>query len=207
MAGPERAGLQDHRRRLVPGLAGRVLEIGGGTGANLPFYGPRVSELVIVEPEAPMADRLERRLRAQPTSVGAVRVIRAPAEALPLPEASADEVLVTLVLCTVRDPARALSEIRRVLVPGGKLVFIEHVRADEPRLAAWQDRLHGVHKFTGHGCHCNRPTLKNIESAGFTVTELEHDRMRRTLPIVSPLIVGSAATPVPAKAQPLAPTV
>jgi ubiquinone/menaquinone biosynthesis C-methylase UbiE len=88
-----------------------------------------------------------------------------------------------------------LAELRRVLVPGGRLLFMEHVRAEEPRLAAWQDRLHGVHKFTGHGCHCNRPTLATIEAAGFTVTELRRDRMRRTLPIVSPLIVGTAVTP------------
>jgi ubiquinone/menaquinone biosynthesis C-methylase UbiE len=88
-----------------------------------------------------------------------------------------------------------LGELRRVLVPGGELVFIEHVRAEEPGLAAWQDRLHSVHKFTGHGCHCNRSTLASIEAAGFIVTRLEHDRMRRTLPIVSPLIVGSAVTP------------
>jgi ubiquinone/menaquinone biosynthesis C-methylase UbiE len=196
MAGPERAGLNAHRGRLVPGLRGRVLEIGGGTGANLAFYGPEVKELVIAEPEAPMADRLEARLRSEPAGSGRARVIRTPAEQLPLPDASVDAAVATLVLCTVRDPACALAEVRRVLVPGGTLVFIEHVRADEPRLAAWQDRLHGFHKFTGHGCHCNRRTLANIEAAGFAVTELEHDRMRRTLPIVSPLIVGSAVTPL-----------
>jgi ubiquinone/menaquinone biosynthesis C-methylase UbiE len=195
MAGPERAGLSAHRRRLVPGLTGRVLEIGGGTGVNLALYGAEVTELVIAEPEAPMADRLEARLSLMPGLAARARVIRAPAEQLPLPDASVDAVVATLVLCTVHDPARALAEVRRVLVPGGTLVFIEHVRADQPRLAAWQDRLHGVHKFTGHGCHCNRRTLANIETAGFVVTELEHDRMRRTLPIVSPLIVGSAVTP------------
>jgi ubiquinone/menaquinone biosynthesis C-methylase UbiE len=195
MAGPERAGLSAHRGRLVPGLTGRVLEIGGGTGANLAFYGAEVTELVIAEPEAPMADRLEARLQLTPRLAGRARVIRTPAEELPLPDASVDAAVATLVLCTVRDPARALAEVRRVLVPGGTLVFIEHVRADEPGLAAWQDRLHGLHKFTGHGCHCNRRTLANIEAAGFAVTELEHDRVRRTLPIVSPLIVGTAVTP------------
>ncbi len=195
MAGPERAGLRAHRERLVPGLTGRVLEIGGGTGVNLDFYGPEVTELVIAEPEAPMADRLEARLRLTSGLAARAHVIRTPAEQLPLPDASIDAVVATLVLCTVVDPARALAEVGRVLVPGGRLVFIEHVRADEPRLAAWQDRLHGLHKFTGHGCHCNRHTLANIETAGFIVTELEHDRMRRTLPIVSPLIVGSAVTP------------
>ena len=195
MAGPERAGLRAHRARLISQAAGRVLEIGGGTGVNLAHYGSEVSELVIAEPEAPMADRLERRLRTEPRLAAPARVIRAPAEALPLPEGSIDTAVATLVLCTVGDPARALAELRRVLIPGGRLLFIEHVRSDEPRLAAWQDRLHGVHKFTGHGCHCNRPTLAYIEAAGFTVTELVHDRMRRTLPIVSPLVVGAAVTP------------
>jgi ubiquinone/menaquinone biosynthesis C-methylase UbiE len=195
MAGPERASLHAHRARLVPQATGRVIEIGGGTGVNLGFYGPDVRELVIAEPEAPMAKRLERRLRAHPTLVTRAQVIGASAEALPLPDTSIDAAVATLVLCTVADPARALAELRRVLIPGGKLLFMEHVRAAEPRLATWQDRLHGVHKFTGHGCHCNRPTLANIEGAGFTVTDLVHDRMRRTLPIVSPLIVGTAVTP------------
>jgi ubiquinone/menaquinone biosynthesis C-methylase UbiE len=195
MAGPEGAGLRAHRARLIPAATGRVLEIGGGTGVNLAFYGAGVTELVIAEPEAPMADRLERRLRSHPSLTPPASVIRAPAEALPLAEASVDTAVATLVLCTVRDPAQALAELRRVLIPGGCLLFMEHVRSDEPRLAAWQDRLHGVHKFTGHGCHCNRPTQAYIEAAGFTVTELVHDRMRRTLPIVSPLIVGAAVTP------------
>jgi ubiquinone/menaquinone biosynthesis C-methylase UbiE len=195
MAGPERAGLQAHRARLVPRARGHVLEIGGGTGANLPFYGTGVEALVIAEPEAPMADRLRRRIDAMPSLAARASVVRAPAEMLPLPDASVDVAVATLVLCTVRDPARSLSELRRVLAPGGQLLFLEHVRSSEPGLAAWQDRLHGVHKFTGHGCHCNRPTLEHIEASGFRVTELTRDRMRRTLPIVSPLIAGAAVSP------------
>ncbi len=195
MAGPERAGLRDHRDRLISGVRGRVLEIGGGTGANLQFYGPKVRELIVAEPEMPMARRLEGRLRMLPQLADRARIISAPAEGLPLPAGSCDFAVSTLVLCTVTDPARALAEIRRVLAPGGSLIFLEHVRAQEPRLAAWQDRLHGVHKFTGHGCHCNRPTLDTIEAAGFQVTRLERDRMRRTLPIVSPLIAGQAISP------------
>lgn len=196
MASAERAGLGAHRERLIGELDGRVLEIGGGTGANLPFYSSAVRELTIVEPERPMARRLEMRLRDHPHLAPGARVIAAAAEQLPLADDSCDVAVSTLVLCTVRDPARSLAEIRRVLVPGGSLVFLEHVRAEEPRLAAWQDRLHGVHKFAGHGCHCNRPTLETIEAAGFQVTQLERDRMRRTLPIVSPLIAGRAVNPV-----------
>lgn len=194
MAGAERAGLRQHRVRLIAGARGRVLEIGGGTGANLPFYGPEVSSLVLAEPEAPMAQRLERHLEALPALAARSRILRAPAEELPLPDGSVDVVVATLVLCTVRDPGRALAELRRVLAPGGRLLFMEHVRAEEPRLARWQDRLHGVHEFTAHGCHCNRPTLTNIEASGFSVTELERDRLPRALPIVRPLIIGSAVS-------------
>jgi ubiquinone/menaquinone biosynthesis C-methylase UbiE len=189
MAGAEKSVLRGRRETLVSRVTGHVLEVGGGTGANLPFYGAGVQELVITEPEEPMARRLERKLAGY--SVPA-RVVRAPAEDLPFEDASFDFVVSTLVLCTVDDPARALAEIYRVLKPGGRLVFLEHVRSDGLRLARWQDRLHGVQVRVGHGCHCNRRTLENIERAGFSIAELEHDRMRNMPPIVRPLIAGLA---------------
>jgi ubiquinone/menaquinone biosynthesis C-methylase UbiE len=190
MAGPERAGLCRLRRDLLSGIGGDVLEIGGGTGANLPFYGSAVRTLTLIEPEAPMAKRLEGKLAAGSCDA---QVVRAPAEQLPFADQSFDHVVSTLVLCTVIDPEGALAEIRRVLRPRGSLLFIEHVRADEPRLARWQDRLHGLHCFTAHGCHCNRDTASSIKQAGLRVERLVRDRMHRTLPIVSPLIVGEAA--------------
>src|SRR5712691_6097459 len=101
MAGTEKAGLRDHRKKLLEPVHGRVLEIGGGTGANLPFYGAAIDELVITEPEEPMARRLERKLVGYSLPV---RLIRAPAEDLPLEDASFDFVVSTLVLCTVNDP-------------------------------------------------------------------------------------------------------
>jgi ubiquinone/menaquinone biosynthesis C-methylase UbiE len=189
MAGPEKAVLRGHREALLAGASGGVLEIGGGTGANLPFYGPGVTELVLTEPEEPMARRLEGKLAG--SSLPA-RVVRASAEELPFEDGSFDFVVSTLVLCTVDDPARALGEIRRVLKPGGRLVFLEHVRSDDPGLARWQDRLHGLQVRVGHGCHCNRPTLESIERAGFSIAELERDRMRKAPPIVRPLIAGTA---------------
>ena len=189
MAGPEKAVLRAHRRALLDPVKGKVLELGGGTGANLPYYGQAVDELVISEPEEPMARKLESRLA---TSSLHATVVRAPAEALPFEPESFDVVVSTLVLCTVDDPAAALAEVRRVLRPGGQLVFLEHVRADSPALARWQDRLHGVQVRFGHGCHCNRPTQASIEQAGFSMVELEHDRMRKAPPIVRPLIAGRA---------------
>src|SRR5262245_35220935 len=152
-AGVEAAGLRAHRERLLASARGRVLEIGAGTGANLPFYGEGVETITVVEPEAPMARRLARRIREQSR---AVELVEAPAEQLPFADTHFDTVVSTLVLCTVIDQARALRELRRVLKPGGRLLFIEHVRSDEPRLASWQDRLNGVNRIVAHGCNCNR---------------------------------------------------
>jgi ubiquinone/menaquinone biosynthesis C-methylase UbiE len=168
-----------------------VLEIGAGTGANLALYGEGVEALTVTEPDAAMARRLERRLGELPRPA---QLVSAPAEALPFPDGAFDAVVSTLVLCTVPDQARALGELRRVLAPGGRLLFIEHVRSDDPGLARWQDRLNGLTRVLGHGCNCNRATLDAIRAAGFTVTELERDRLRRAPPITRPVVIG-AATP------------
>src|SRR5919109_5565155 len=116
MARAEKAGLADLRKRLLENARGRVLEIGGGTGANLPYYGEPVEDVVLVEPEAPMARRLERKLAA---STVRARIVCAPAETLPFEDGSFDVVVSTLVLCTVADQERALAEVHRVLKPGG----------------------------------------------------------------------------------------
>jgi len=189
MAGTERAGLAKHRDRLLQTATGRVLEIGGGTGANLAFYSDGVTELVIAEPEEAMAGRLGRKLRGYriPT-----RVFLATAEQLPLKPESFDYVVSTLVLCTVRDPARALAEVRRVLKSHGQLLLIEHVRSDDPKLACWQDRLRRPWSWFGHGCQCNRDTVENIRAAGFSTSELRRDNQPKVLPIVRPLVIGAA---------------
>jgi ubiquinone/menaquinone biosynthesis C-methylase UbiE len=193
MKGAEKATMAPHRETLLAHVRGRVVEIGGGTGANLPFYGAGVEELVITEPEEPMARRLEGKLGEYPGLPA--RVVRAPAEALPVEDGSFDWAVSTLVLCTVEDPARALGEIRRVLKPDGRLVFLEHVRSDDPKLAKWQDRLHGLQYRVGHGCHCNRATLANVKEAGFEVSQLEHDTIEKAPPIIRPLIAGVASLP------------
>lgn len=195
MSGPEKATLRAHRQTLIGQAAGHVLEIGGGTGVNLSFYGEQVQRLAITEPEEPMARRLEGRLRERSRDDGAwsgAEVVRAPAEELPFEDASFDCAVSTLVLCTVRDQSRALAELRRVLRPDGRLLFIEHVRSEEPRLARWQDRLNGLQLRVGHGCNCNRSTLDAIVGAGFAVTRLERDKLRKAPPIVRPLLVGVA---------------
>ncbi len=189
MASTEEAGLSAHRGALLARVNGTVLELGGGTGANLPYFSRAVDELVITEPEDAMARRLEAKLvdHARP-----VRVVRAPAELLPFEPETFDAVVSTLVLCTVEDPALALAEAHRVLRPGGRLVFVEHVRSTDPGLARWQDRLHRPWKALGHGCHCNRATAASIEQAGFSFLELSDERLPKAPPIVRPLIVGIA---------------
>jgi ubiquinone/menaquinone biosynthesis C-methylase UbiE len=188
LAKTEGAGLRAHREALLQTASGDVLEIGGGTGVNLDLYGPQ-ARLTVTEPEKPMVKRLEQRAR----KVGSqATVLRAPAEDLPFEDDSFDVAVSTLVLCTVDDQPRALGELRRVLRPGGRLLFIEHVRAEDPALAKWQDRLLPLNVRVAHGCHCNRRTLDTISSAGFEVTTLQRDTLKHAPPIVRPLVVGVA---------------
>jgi ubiquinone/menaquinone biosynthesis C-methylase UbiE len=190
MAGTEAAGLGERRQELLAGAHGDVLEVGGGTGANLPFYPEAVRTLTVIEPEPAMARRLEPRLRGQ-AFTGAL--VGTSAEELPFPDATFDIAVSTLVLCTVTDQPQALRELHRVLKPGGRLLFIEHVRSDDPRLARWQDRWNPVQRRIGHGCNCNRATLSGIEQAGFTVTDVSHDALHKAPRVLAPLIVGAAA--------------
>ena len=121
-------------------------------------------------------------------------VLRAPAEDLPFDDDTFDVAVSTLVLCGVTDQPRALRQLRRVLRPGGRLLFIEHVRSDDPSLARRQDRMNPVNRFVVH-CDCNRPTLTSIQQAGFAVTQIEHQTMPKAPSFVSPLIVGTATAP------------
>lgn len=190
MAAAENAGLRTYRENLLRAASGRVLEIGGGTGANLPFYSEGVKELMVAEPEPPMMRQLRRKLHGYriPTTI-----LSAPAEQLPVPAETFDCVVSTLVLCTVPDPARALAEVRRVLKERGQLLFIEHVRSEDPGLARWQDRLRRPWAWFGHGCQCNRSTVETIRSAGFSLSKLECLKLPKAPPIVRPLVMGNAA--------------
>jgi ubiquinone/menaquinone biosynthesis C-methylase UbiE len=184
----EKAGLASHRRLLLAGASGRVLEIGSGTGANLRYYGEAVESLTLTEPEAPMLKRLEK--KAHEAAPGAT-VLRASAEDLPFEAGSFDTVVSTLVLCGVDDQPRALRELRRVLRPGGRLLFMEHVRADDLGEARFQDRMNGLNRFVV-GCDCNRPTLDSIRKAGFEVNEVEHTVLPKAPRFARPMIVGAA---------------
>lgn len=184
------AGLADERRAAVAAAHGKVLEIGAGTGRNLPFYGTAVTHLTLTEPEEPMARRLRERARDAPMPV---HVMEVTAEELPFEDAQFDTVVSTLVLCTVTDVERTLAQVRRVLAPHGTLVFVEHVRADG-RLAAWQDRLHDPWLAFGHGCHCNRDTLASLQAAGFGLSDVERGTIKRLGPLVRPMVRG-VATP------------
>lgn len=189
MGRAERIVLSRYRNELLPRIGGRVLELGAGTGANVPYYPETIEELVLTEPEEPMVSKLRERLAASSLSA---TVVCAPAEALPFHDGAFDCVVSTLVLCTVRDLARALAEIHRVLKPKGRLLFIEHVRSEDARLARWQDRFDWFWVRIGHGCHCNRTTLEALRDSGLSVVDLDRDEMRGILPLVRPLLVGSA---------------
>jgi ubiquinone/menaquinone biosynthesis C-methylase UbiE len=191
MAGTEKAGLRAFREALLAGAKGHVIEIGGGTGANLPCYGPAVESLTITEPELPMLRRLERTVREHRP---AAKVLRAPAEDLPFDDHTFDVAVSTLVLCGADDQPRALRELRRVLRPGGQLLFFEHVRSDDPGTARLQDRVNWLNRLVVC-CDCNRPTLRSIQDAGFTITQIEHTALPKAPKFVRPAIMGSATTP------------
>jgi ubiquinone/menaquinone biosynthesis C-methylase UbiE len=188
----EEAGLRDKRRALLAGARGRTLEIGAGTGSNLELYPDAVTELVLTEPDGHMRAQLERKLTATGREA---EVVNAGGERLPFADQSFDTAVATLVLCTIPDPDAALGEVARVLKPGGRLLFMEHVRADEEGVARWQDRLERPWGWFGRGCHPNRDTLATMEASALEVSTVEEDGMPKAPPIVRPMIVGEAVRP------------
>jgi SAM-dependent methyltransferase len=195
LARTEESGLAEMRRELLAEASGRTLELGAGTGHNLAHYTDRVSELVLTEPDPHMARRLREQLERHPPAPSRLEVIEAPAESLPFDDGSFDTVVSTLVLCTVEDPLRALAEARRLLVEGGALLFIEHVRSDTRRLAWWQDRLERPWGFFAGGCHPNRPTGQTLADAGLWIERLDRDRLPAAPRLAKPLIRGVARRP------------
>ena len=186
MRSAERSFLGAHRAWLAARATGRVLDLGAGTGANIPYV-PADAEIIAVEPDPYMLERGRRRAR---TMDRRVTFLPDAAESLSLDSASVDAVLASLVLCTVGEPARALAEIRRVLKPGGQLLFLEHVRLEHSLWGRVQDAVTPLWKTLFAGCHPNRDTLTAIHQAGFDIEELERYPWG---PLPGPLFVRGAA--------------
>jgi ubiquinone/menaquinone biosynthesis C-methylase UbiE len=171
--------LVPYRTRVIGAAEGRVVEIGIGSGANLPLYGSSVSEIIGIEP-APKLLRMARRAshRAVP-----VNFIEASAEAIPLDQHSVDTVVTTWTLCSIPHAGQALAEMRRVLRPGGKLLFVEHGLAPDERVRRWQNWLTPAWKHISGGCHLNRPIRTMIEGTGFRIDRLDTGYMRGPRPM------------------------
>lgn len=191
--GSEEAGLTEIRRRTLASAAGSVLEIGAGTGLNLHAY-PRegIDRLVVLEPDPHMARHLRAKVAEAPV---APEIVQAPAERMPFADDTFDVVAGTLVLCEPEDPAAVLAEVARVLKPGGRYLFFEHVRSEDPKLARWQDRLASVWTLCTGGCHCNRTTLATIEASPLVVEDVTAGRVPKAPPLARPAIGGSAVLP------------
>ncbi len=185
----EKAGLRRRRRDLVAQASGRTVELGSGTGLNLRHYPDDLGELILTEPDAAMRKRLSRKVRRCRARAD---VLGVSAEQLPFGDETVDTVVSTLVLCTVEAPDVALREIERVLRPGGRLLFLEHVRSESPRLARWQDRLAGPWHGFAEGCHCNRATVELIRASNLELEDLSEASWRAMPPIVRPLVTGVA---------------
>jgi ubiquinone/menaquinone biosynthesis C-methylase UbiE len=171
--------LAAYRSRVVPAAEGRVLEIGIGSGLNLPFYSPQVGEVIGLDPSPnllAMARRIPR------PNLENIELVEGSAEEIPLETASIDTVVTTWTLCSIPDVSRALREMRRVLKPSGRLLFVEHGRSPDPNVVWWQDRLTPAWKCLSGGCHLNRAIRNLVEGAGFQVDRCETGYMRGPMP-------------------------
>ena len=186
------AEIGDHRRRLLAGLTGRVLEVGAGNGLNFPHYPATVTDVLAVEPEPYLRRLAVTATRQAPVPI---RVVAGTAEALPAPDASVDAVVASLVLCSVTDPMQALAEVRRVLRPGGRLRFYEHGRATDPRLARWQDRLERPWGWLVGGCHPNRDIVATVTAAGLRLVQLDRFDLPAMPALARPHVLGAAQQP------------
>jgi len=179
------------RRRVISGAEGTVLEIGVGSGLNLPLYGPSTRAVIALEPSAELLRMARKRAEA---ALVPVELLEASAEAVPLETGSVDTVVMTWTLCTIPDALRALAELRRVLKPGGVLLFVEHGRAPEPNVARWQDRLDPLWSRIAGGCHLNRKMDELIARSGFRLNSLVNRRLPG--PRTHTFLYEGSATPI-----------
>jgi SAM-dependent methyltransferase len=189
MSAPEEACLRSWRTEVLEQTRGCVLEVGAGTGVNLPLYPASIDRLVASEPDPYMRAQLQRKGAIGPhmeVSADCLGQLEQPSE-------SFDFVVSTLVLCSVADPAAALADIHRVLKPGGKLLFLEHVRAsNDPGRLKWQRRVEPFWKVFAGNCHVTRDTERRIETSGFSFESITRESMRKAPPWVRPTIRGVA---------------
>jgi ubiquinone/menaquinone biosynthesis C-methylase UbiE len=172
--------LAAYRSRVIPDADGRVLEIGIGSGLNLPFYSRSVESIIGLDPSPKLISMIRRNLRSDLRSV---KLIEGSADAIPLDNNSVDTLVTTWTLCSIPDAGLALREMHRVLRPAGRLLFVEHGLAPEPNVRWWQDRLTPVWKRIGGGCHLNRAIQILIEDAGFQFERFETGYMRGPKPL------------------------
>jgi ubiquinone/menaquinone biosynthesis C-methylase UbiE len=192
LASAEAACLGEWRRALLAVAHGDVLEVGAGTGANLPHYPAAVRRLVLLEPDAGMRARLKRAAGERPD----VTVIDATAESIPLPDKAFDVVVSTFVLCSVDSPGRSLGEVWRLLRPQGRLLFLEHVAAEaRPGRLRWQRLLEPAWRCMAGNCHLTRRTEAAIAEMGFQLEDIRRESIRKVAGVVRPSIRGTARRP------------
>ncbi len=166
------ARISELRQSIIPQARGVVLEVGIGPGFNLAHYDPdKVTKVIGVDPEQAFIDLGNEQVKASPVPV---EIITAPGEHIPLDDAIADTAVLTYTLCSVQDPVAVLREIRRVLKPGGRLLFLEHGRSHDVSVAAWQDRINPFWNLISCGCQINRDTSELLRSAGFATEDVDH---------------------------------
>ncbi len=168
------------RRRVIPAAEGRVLEIGIGSGLNLPLYTDGARHVVGLDPSPKLLAMARKAVDKAPVPV---EFLEGSAEAIPLDDGSIDTVVTTWTLCTIPQPGRALGEMRRVLKPDGRLLFVEHGRSPDENIRRWQDRLNPLWKRIGGGCHLNRAIDELVGGAGFRIERLEWGYMKGPKPM------------------------
>ncbi len=182
--------LGKYRRRALEAARGKVLEVGFGTGLNLPYYPEAVNEITAIDPESMLSDRVAGRIQKSSISVNFVQLDAS--GNLPFEDATFDSIITTWTLCSIENVEPALAQMRRLLKPDGCYIFFEHGRSDDAKTAKWQDRFNPVEKVIGAGCNINRPIDRLVKAAGFEIETLERFVMPKTPRILGEMYRGTA---------------